>query len=206
MVLPRLAVLVVLAGVLATAPAGAAHGEPPGHWTWPIGAGDSSVVHGFDPPAEPWLAGHRGVDLRGRPGAVVRAAGDGVVAFAGRVAGVGVVSVRHADGLLTTYQPVHPGVQRGESVRAGQPIGRLVLAGSHCLPAACLHWGLRRDSDYLDPLALVGAGRVRLLPLYRPRGPFAPPAPVAAGAVGGLGVAAAAVGRSRRRRPPLSRR
>jgi hypothetical protein len=34
---------------------------------------------------------------------------------------------------------------------------------------ACLHWGLRRAAadgyvDYLDPLLLLGLGRVRLLP------------------------------------------
>jgi len=31
--------------------------------------------------------------------------------------------------------------------------------------AACLHWGLLQGDVYLDPLALLGLGRVRLLPL-----------------------------------------
>ena len=45
-------------------------------------------------------------------------------------------------------------------------IGRLLLAGSHCAPAACLHWGLIRGETYLDPLTLVGAvpQPVRLYP------------------------------------------
>ena len=50
---------------------------------------------------------------------------------------------------------------------AGAPIG-LLLAGHPGCPAgvsACLHWGLRRGAIYLDPLALLGLGRVRLLPL-----------------------------------------
>jgi hypothetical protein len=45
-------------------------------------------------------------------------------------------------------------------------LGRLQLFGSHCFPRACLHWGLIEGRDrYLDPLTLVGAGPVRLLPL-----------------------------------------
>src|SRR5205823_6737048 len=68
-------------------------------------------------------------------------------------------------GLLTTYEPLRPVVRRGQQVRPGQLLGRLLLRGGHCAPAACLHWGLRRGLVYLDPLGLVGAGRVRLLPL-----------------------------------------
>jgi murein DD-endopeptidase MepM/ murein hydrolase activator NlpD len=76
-----------------------------------------------------------------------------------------VVSIRHPDGLLTTYQPVRPRVRAGDAVRLGQVIGRLVARGSHCAPDACLHWGLRRAADYLDPLALLHLNPVRLLPL-----------------------------------------
>ena len=49
----------------------------------------------------------------------------------------------------------------------GAPIGVLELGGSHCFPAACLHWGWLEGQTYLDPLRLVGAGPVRLLPLWR---------------------------------------
>src|SRR5581483_11865275 len=88
---------------------------------------------------------------------------------AGRVGGVGVVTVRHADGLETTYEPVRPSVRAGAAVAAGDVLGRLTRRGSECAPAACLHWGLRRGVDYLDPLALVGADAVRLLPLGLPQ-------------------------------------
>jgi murein DD-endopeptidase MepM/ murein hydrolase activator NlpD len=119
----------------------------------------------FDPPAERWLAGHRGVDLAASPGAVVRAAGAGRVVFAGPVGGRQVVSIDHAGGLRTTYEPLVPSVHAGDLVAAGDPIGR--LSGGHpgCPLAACLHWGLRRGEVYLDPLALLGLGQVRLLPL-----------------------------------------
>ena len=133
-------------------------------WDWPLPQ-PHHVERGFDPPPQPWLAGHRGVDLAGSAGEPVLAAGSGVVSFAGRVARVPVVSIRHADGLLTTYQPVRSRLSAGDPVRLGQPIGRLVELGSHCAPAACLHWGLRRGADYLDPLALLHLNPVRLLPL-----------------------------------------
>jgi murein DD-endopeptidase MepM/ murein hydrolase activator NlpD len=126
--------------------------------------GPDAVVKGFDPPAKPWLAGNRGVDLAGRPGEAVRAATSGVISFAGQIAGVGVVAV--TDGpFRTTYEPLKVAVRKGEPVTAGTILGRLTLAGSHCAPRACLHWGLLRSSDYLDPLALLGLEQVRLLPL-----------------------------------------
>jgi murein DD-endopeptidase MepM/ murein hydrolase activator NlpD len=138
-------------------------GALPG-WQWPLRPVPDRIVHDFAPPAEPWLPGHRGVDLAGRAGEPVRAAGSGVVSFAGSIAGVGVVAVTSGP-LRTTYQPVRATVHRGDQVAGGEVIGRLSLAGSHCAPAACLHWGLLRGEDYLDPLALLGLEQVRLLPL-----------------------------------------
>jgi murein DD-endopeptidase MepM/ murein hydrolase activator NlpD len=76
-----------------------------------------------------------------------------------------VVSVDHADGLRTTYEPVTPAVVAGQVVRAGEVIGALDAGHPGCPLTACLHWGLRRGEVYLDPLALVGRARVRLLPL-----------------------------------------
>jgi murein DD-endopeptidase MepM/ murein hydrolase activator NlpD len=145
-------------------PAVPAVAAAPAQWGWPLPA-PHHVEHGFDPPPQPWLPGHRGVDLAGEAGEPVLAAGDGIVSFAGRVARVPVISIRHADGLLTTYQPVRTRLRAGEVVTLGQHIGHLVALGSHCSPAACLHWGLRHGADYLDPLALLHLNPVRLLPL-----------------------------------------
>jgi len=64
----------------------------------------------------------------------------------------------------TTYEPVRATVAVGDEVAAGSPIGRLEVSGSHCFPAACLHWGWLRGETYLDPLALVAARPVRLVP------------------------------------------
>ena len=133
---------------------------------WPLDP-RPEVVEGFDPPIQRWGAGHRGVDLLGRAGQPVRAATAGSVTFAGRLAGRGVVVVDHGD-VRTTYEPVDAVVHVGDPVTRGQQIGTLRLALSHCFPRACLHWGLLRGDTYLDPLTLVGAGPVRLLPLAAP--------------------------------------
>jgi murein DD-endopeptidase MepM/ murein hydrolase activator NlpD len=130
---------------------------------WPVEP--PHVARGFDPPPQPWLAGHRGVDLAATPAAPVRAAGAGVVAFAGVIAGRGVVSVAHPGGLRTTYEPVLSALHVGDPVARGQVLGTLAVGHPGCPVAACLHWGLRRGDEYLDPLALLGLGRVRLLPL-----------------------------------------
>ena len=135
-----------------------------GAFGWPVS--EARVVRRFDPPPQPWLSGHRGVDLAAEPSAVVRAAGAGTIVFAGPIAGRGVVSVAHPGGLRTTYEPVLAGEhQPGDSVAAGQVIGSLETGHPGCPAAACLHWGLRRGADYLDPLTLLGLGRMRLLPL-----------------------------------------
>lgn len=142
----------------------AAGGQPELDGAWPL-APRPSVVNGFDPPATPWGRGHRGVDLAGSPGQTVFAALPGTISFTGVIAGKSVVVVDHGD-TRTTYEPVVATVSVGDLVARGAPIGRLEVSGSHCLPAACLHWGWIRNVDdvYLDPLTLVGAQRVRLLP------------------------------------------
>lgn len=123
------------------------------------------LLGAFDPPGVPWGSGHRGVDLAGADGETVVAAGDGVVAFAGVVVDRPVLSIDHADGIRTTYEPVVAVVVRGERVRAGQTIGTSTTAGGHCAPAACLHWGARVGEVYLDPMSLLGDRRVRLYPV-----------------------------------------
>lgn len=120
------------------------------------------VVRSFDPPAQPWLPGHRGVDLLGTVGAEVGAAMAGRVVFAGTLAGRGVVVVSHGT-LRTTYLPVRALVRVGQQVGTGEVIGRLE-AGHGCPGGSCLHWGLKRGDTYLDPLSLLDTGPIKLLP------------------------------------------
>jgi murein DD-endopeptidase MepM/ murein hydrolase activator NlpD len=136
---------------------------------WPV---TGSVIRGFDPPAQPWLAGHRGVDIAAVVGATVVAAQGGLVKFTGEAGGVGVVVVEFAPGLHSTYQPLLPQVHESDTVIAGDVLGTLT-ASTHC-PQACLHLGVkvvRLDGDgtgsevsYLEPLAALGLRPV-LLPL-----------------------------------------
>ena len=119
----------------------------------------------FDPPADRYGPGHRGVDLAGTPGGSVRSAGAGVVRFAGPVGGRGVVSVVHPDGRRTTYEPVHATVRAGDRVQTGSVLGTVDAGHRGCPTAACLHWGLIVAGEYVDPLLLLGPGRVRLYPV-----------------------------------------
>jgi len=129
---------------------------------WPL-TGAVWVVAGYDPPAQRWNAGHRGVDLAAHRGAAVLAAAAGRVSFASRLAGRGVVVVDHGS-VRTTYEPVDALAAVGDGVEAGAVIGRLGRGG-HC-SSSCLHWGLKRGDTYLNPLLLVGGGEsvLRLLP------------------------------------------
>lgn len=140
--------------------------------SWPVGA-RPVVVRGWDPPATPYARGHRGVDLAAPVGAPVRAVAAGRVLFAGQVAGRGVVSLELTGTgnppLRTTYTPVRPSVSEGDEIAPAQPVGTLAATPSHCA-APCLHWGLRRDKAYLNPLSLLPAwlsarAPARLLPV-----------------------------------------
>ncbi len=153
--------LLWLVSSLAAPMCAAAPGE---RFEWPLRP-KPAVVRAFDKPAQNWLPGHRGVDLAGSPGDPVRAAGDGIVVFAGTVAGKPVVSVDHAGGLRTTYEPVTASVAVGRRVLHGETIGTLAAGHEGCPVVACLHWGLRRDDDYLDPLGLLRAIPIRLKPI-----------------------------------------
>ena len=154
----------------ATAAPGAAHDSRAAYasaavdtarWTWPLLPAE--VVHRFVAPMSRWAPGHRGVDLAGGIGGPVLAPTDGRVSFAGSVAGRGVVVVEHSGGLRSTLEPTRALVPLGQLVARGEPIAALTAEPTHCAPATCLHWGVLRGEDYLDPQALI-AGRVVLLP------------------------------------------
>lgn len=158
---------------LLVAAAGAGTPETRTHWSWPLEP-TPVVVTRFDPPADPWGAGHRGVDLGASVGQQVRTPQSGTVSFAGVVAGRPVVVVTHPNGLRSTLEPVLPTSTVGTSVPAGAVVGTIAATPGHCAPATCLHWGVLRGTTYLDPLAFVTPRRVILLPLSvgpMPRGP-----------------------------------
>lgn len=134
-------------------------------------AAEALVTRPLDIPEQDWLPGHRVVDLRAAPGADVLASLGGRVSFVGTVAGTPVVTIRHRDGVHTTYEPVHAEVSKGESVSRGQRIGRLAnaaLFGDSARKPDGLSWGAWLKGTggrkrYLDPFGLLGSVRVRLL-------------------------------------------
>lgn len=174
---------------------------------WPL-TGRPTVLRAFDPPAEKWGRGHRGVDLAASVGDAVLAAAGGRVTYAGRLAGRGVLVVDHG-ARRTTYEPVRATVSVGAVVSTGAVIGRLE-PGSHCGARSCLHWGLIEGETYLDPLSMVtGETSVRLLPAAARatavrRAAEREAAARRAAAAGGIGAAApfaGAVGRNGLLRP-----
>lgn len=151
-----LAALALLVAILGWVPSQPASAEVP-KGVLPV---SGAVVGAFAPPDVAWGSGHRGVDLASAAGTIVVAPRDGVVTFAEVLAGRPVLVVSHG-AVRSTFEPVEALVPVGTSVARGQPIGRLV-AGHACAAASCLHWGLKADEVYLNPLSLLG-GEVRLV-------------------------------------------
>lgn len=132
---------------------------------WPISP--PALVRAFAPPSAPWGPGHRGIDLAAPPGAPVRAMAPGIVAFAGEVGGIGVVTIDHG-GFHSTYQPIETDRAVGDAVATGSVIGRTASSGEpggHCA-GRCLHLGVLVGEDYMDPLRLLR--RIAVLKPLRP--------------------------------------
>lgn len=121
-----------------------------------------TVLRPFDKPEHNWLPGHRGVDLALEIGADVLSPAAGVVAFAGIVVGTPTVSIDHADGVRTTYQPVHTHLVAGEVVVEKQKIG---ILGHPTTVHPGLQWGAKIGEDYINPIRLLPAPTIRLKPL-----------------------------------------
>jgi hypothetical protein len=164
---PLAALIATLTGLLVAS--GEAH--PSGRWQWPV---DGRVTERFRTSGNPFAAGqHRGVDIAARPGTPVRAACAGRVTFAGRLPqGRSGVTIACGDLAATHLGLGGTTARRGETVRAGETIGR--AAGGH------MQLGAREREDrfgYLDPLRLLeqdppplGAAPARREPRERPRG------------------------------------
>lgn len=142
---------------------GPAAGRQRAHWQWPL-APRPSLTRAFEPPSERWSAGHRGVDLTPVGSRTVTAVDAGTITHVGVIAGKPTLSITHASGIRSTYEPVTSPLPKGARVARGDVIGTLSDARSHCTPT-CLHLGAIRSTTYLNPLALLGLAPVVLLPL-----------------------------------------
>ena len=116
---------------------------------------DAPVADPFRPPSGPFGPGNRGIEYATAPGTPVRAIGAGIVAFAGPVAGRGVVSIDHPSGLRSTYTGL-----AGIAVVPGTPVAQGQVVGS---TAGHLHLGVLDGRRYLDPAAFFGGARAVLV-------------------------------------------
>jgi murein DD-endopeptidase MepM/ murein hydrolase activator NlpD len=131
----------------AEAPARAASAEP--QFRWPV---RGRVVTGFR------AGSSDGIKLSVPQGTPIKAAEDGVVAYAGNeLRGYGnLVLVRHANGYVTAYAHNSTiAVRRGEQVRRGQTIAAAGQTGNVSSPQ--LHFEIRRGATPVDPMAFLGA-------------------------------------------------
>lgn len=111
-------------------------------------------------------AARRGVDVVAAAVGVVQAVRDGVAdgllagpdvaAVTGKECGNGVL-ISHSEGWVTQYCHLEKGsvrVRPGQSVMAGEPIGRVGLSGETAFPH--LHFAVRHSGQKIDPFALGG--------------------------------------------------
>jgi murein DD-endopeptidase MepM/ murein hydrolase activator NlpD len=137
-----------------------------GTWGWPV---VGPVIRSFEPPETPFGSGHRGIDIAVPPGTVVVAPEAGSVVFSGRVGGELFVTLDHGGGLTSTYSWLSASlVQEGDMVARGAPIAQSGR-GHPSSSVPHLHFGVRLDGAYLDPLEFLGPASVsdfiRLAPL-----------------------------------------
>ncbi|MEP6481078.1 MAG: M23 family metallopeptidase [Rhodoglobus sp.] len=144
----------------AAQPASASAG---GSWLWPVPA-PHPLARPFVAPVTAYTSGHRGIDIR-TVAEQVFAPAAGVVSFAGMVVDRPVLSIRHAGGVVSSYEPVQTALSAGDAVASGELIGTL-LPG-HCV-SLCLHFGVRVGGQYVSPLLfLEGIPPSVLLPTRR---------------------------------------
>ena len=127
------------------APAAAAFS---GTFSWPL---NGRILSRFGP--KQGGLHNDGINIAATKGATVRAAASGVVAYAGDgLKGFGwLILIKHSDGWVTAYAHNEAVlVQRGDTVRGGEPIARAGATGSVDRPQ--LHFEIRNGRRAVDPL------------------------------------------------------
>ena len=166
----KAATAAVVLALCLTMPSGIARADPGyGTYVWPV---VGPVLRGFEPPPDPFGAGHRGIDIGAPFGSDIVAAQDGTVAFAGWVGGSLFISIDHPDGVRTTYSWISAtDVAKGDQVTRGEMIGQTGQGHPGSITPH-LHFGARVGTTYLDPILLLEpanvAGLIHLAPLDPP--------------------------------------
>jgi murein DD-endopeptidase MepM/ murein hydrolase activator NlpD len=129
--------------------------EPAGgipSFRWPV---RGRIIAGFGP--RPNGSQNDGINLAVPEGTPIKAADDGVVAYAGNeLKGYGnLVLIRHANGYVSAYANASKLlVKRGDEVRRGQVIANAGQTGNVTSPQ--LHFEIRKGSTPVDPTKYLG--------------------------------------------------
>jgi murein DD-endopeptidase MepM/ murein hydrolase activator NlpD len=104
--------------------------------------------YGWKQRTDAQVALHSGLDLAGKMGANVLAAAGGTVAFVGEQAAYGnLIVINHSQGYQTRYAQLDKFmVKKGQTVKAGDPIGTIGKSGSPSSVEPHLHFELRSNS------------------------------------------------------------
>ncbi len=124
-----------------------------GQFLWPV---DGKVISEFG--SKNGGLHNDGINIEASRGTTVRAAENGVVAYAGNeLRGFGnLLLIRHADGWVTAYAHNEKLlVKRGDKVSRGQPIAEVGSSGN--VSSAQLHFELRRGAEPVDPMKYLGS-------------------------------------------------
>ncbi|NLU98802.1 peptidoglycan-binding protein [Marinomonas sp. UCMA 3892] len=119
-----------------------------GSWSWPV---DGEVTRGFSNAG----VSSKGIDIKAEQGALVKAAADGTVVYAGSgLIGYGnLVIVKHNDMYLSAYAyNERILVKEKQNVRAGDS---LAVIGGKGDDRPLLHFEVRRDGRPIDPLDVL---------------------------------------------------
>jgi murein DD-endopeptidase MepM/ murein hydrolase activator NlpD len=137
------------------AASGATSSETTGNtpsFRWPV---RGRVIQGFGPKGNGQQ--NDGINLAVPEGTSVKAAEDGVVAYAGNeLKGYGnLVLVRHSNGFVTAYAHASEvSVKRGDPVKRGQVIAKAGQTGNVTSPQ--LHFEIRKGATPVDPSQYLG--------------------------------------------------
>jgi murein DD-endopeptidase MepM/ murein hydrolase activator NlpD len=161
--------LIVVIVVIAAVCGGALPASAAGTWPWPV---VGPVIRGYDPPDSPYGSGHRGIDIGAAYGTPVVAPAAGTVSFSGKVGGYLFLTIQHGGGVSSSYSWVSALlVKKSDVVGAGQVVA-LTGQGHPGSDVTHLHFAVKLDGVYVNPLDYLSAGSVvdliRLVPVPPP--------------------------------------
>ena len=132
--------------------------KPPEIWATPIPDFESRHSWDYQLPATEYGAGHRGIDLEMKLNKEIRAPFDGVVSFVGKVVDRKLITLHSLTGYKASFEPVCSDLSEGDFVREQEILGWACPADKeyedHCKD--CVHFSVRNESGYLNPLLFVG--------------------------------------------------